>query len=280
MGVILDRGLGVTRDLSKAAAWYRLSAEQGYARAQFNIAVMYAKGEGVPQDLEQAAKWYRLAADQGHAFAQHNLAQMYLKGEGVQQDYKTALRWETSAAESGDLSAQYSLGLMYHYGQIVPADNSIAFKWIASAFSNGYPVKISLPVGWIVGHHAYDRQKGEILEFVRPGESVEDWSELITVQRMPTGCGHATPQATLEHVQSLREDTCPGATKWRLIESSDTSVTFEWQASACGGWTDQHEVSKIIYRPDTRVFLHYVVKQYSMPEQKRSDWLERLNFAG
>ena len=30
--------------------WYRLAADQGYAAAQFNLGVMYAKGQGVPQD--------------------------------------------------------------------------------------------------------------------------------------------------------------------------------------------------------------------------------------
>jgi len=279
MGVLFDNGLGVSRDLSKAAEWYRLSAEQGYAKAQFNLAVMYAKGEGVTRDLKQAASWYRLAAEQGHAFAQHNLAQMYLAGRGVPKDFETAFKLETSAAKSGDPNAQYSLGLMYFDGEIAPADSAIAYEWISKSLSNGYPFFINLPAGWTVGHHAYDPQKGSILEFVRPGESVRDWNELITIQRMPTSWGRATPQATLEDLKSIREETCAGATSWKIIDSSDRNVTFEWQAYPCGGWRHQHEIAKIIYRDDARFFIHYVVKQYSMPDQKRSDWIERLSSA-
>ena len=48
----------------------RLAAEQGYARAQFNLGVMYATGEGVPKDDAKAVKWYRLVAEQGYARAQ------------------------------------------------------------------------------------------------------------------------------------------------------------------------------------------------------------------
>ena len=41
-----------------------------YAKAQFELAVMYHKGEGVAQNDEQAFKWYEKAAQQGLAEAQ------------------------------------------------------------------------------------------------------------------------------------------------------------------------------------------------------------------
>ena len=44
--------------------WYRKAAEQGDAKAQFNLALRYYKGEGVTQDYAEAAKWYRKAAEQ------------------------------------------------------------------------------------------------------------------------------------------------------------------------------------------------------------------------
>ena len=42
-------------------------AEQGYPKAQFNLAYMYKNGQGVLQDYQTAAKWYTLAAEQGYA---------------------------------------------------------------------------------------------------------------------------------------------------------------------------------------------------------------------
>ena len=54
-------------DYATAYALTRPLADEGVARAQFNLGVMYAKGQGVAQDYAEAAKWYRLAADQGHA---------------------------------------------------------------------------------------------------------------------------------------------------------------------------------------------------------------------
>ncbi|MCK5097449.1 MAG: SEL1-like repeat protein, partial [Desulfobacteraceae bacterium] len=45
---------------------YKRAAEQGYAKAQYNLGAMYDKGIGVPQNRNKAAYWYRKAAKQGH----------------------------------------------------------------------------------------------------------------------------------------------------------------------------------------------------------------------
>ena len=52
--------------------WYRLAAEQGYARAQYNLGVMYENGAGVPENDVLAYMWYNLAAAQGNEIAQEN----------------------------------------------------------------------------------------------------------------------------------------------------------------------------------------------------------------
>ena len=65
-------------------------AEQGDAKAQAHLGVMYETGLGVPQDYAEAVKWYRKAAEQGIAKAQYNLGFMYANGRGVSQDHVQA----------------------------------------------------------------------------------------------------------------------------------------------------------------------------------------------
>ncbi len=45
--------------------WYRKAADQGYARAQYNLGNMYCSGQGVPQDYVQAHMWWNLAGVSG-----------------------------------------------------------------------------------------------------------------------------------------------------------------------------------------------------------------------
>ena len=93
-----DQGRGVPQDDAEAVAWYRRAAEQGNARAQYNLGGMYREGRGVPQDDAEAVAWYRRAAEQGHARAQYNLGGMYREGRGVPQDDVEAHMWLTIAA--------------------------------------------------------------------------------------------------------------------------------------------------------------------------------------
>lgn len=98
LGLMYFLGRGVPQDDLAAARWFRLAADQGDAPAQFNLGVMYAEGRGVPQEYAEAVKRYRLAADRGHAQAQYNLALSYANGEGVSQDYVSAHMWFNLAA--------------------------------------------------------------------------------------------------------------------------------------------------------------------------------------
>jgi TPR repeat protein len=54
-------GMGVALDYSQAAKWVRRAAEQGYARAQTDLAFLYEHGKGVPLDYVSAYTWYKLA---------------------------------------------------------------------------------------------------------------------------------------------------------------------------------------------------------------------------
>ena len=50
------------RNYAKAIRWYRLAADQGDARAQFNLGVSYAEGQGVEKDYVSSYMWFNLAA--------------------------------------------------------------------------------------------------------------------------------------------------------------------------------------------------------------------------
>ncbi len=85
-------------DYAAALKIWRPLADQGEARAQFNLGTLYDEGHGVPRDAAQAVTWYRRAADRGEPHAQYNLAAMYDDGLGVKQDRVQALKWLTIAA--------------------------------------------------------------------------------------------------------------------------------------------------------------------------------------
>ena len=63
-------GGGIPRDVAKAADWFRDAAEQGHARAQYNLGLAYGNGEGVPQNWWKASFWLFIAAENGQKEAE------------------------------------------------------------------------------------------------------------------------------------------------------------------------------------------------------------------
>ena len=63
----LGQNLFAAGDYTGALEAWRPLAEAGDTRAQYSLGVIYEKGLGVGKDIAKAAEWYRKAADQGYA---------------------------------------------------------------------------------------------------------------------------------------------------------------------------------------------------------------------
>jgi TPR repeat protein len=122
-------GKDVPRDYKEAVYWYRRAAEQGFAGAQNNLAVMYEQGLGVPKDESEAVKWYRKAAEGQNAKAQHSLGVMYRDGRGIPHDLGEAAKWISRAAEQSHHSAFRDMGEIYWKGLGVSQNNIRAYMW-------------------------------------------------------------------------------------------------------------------------------------------------------
>ena len=66
LGYAYSLGEGVEKDKAEAIRWYRLAADRGYAKAQYNLGCAHWNGEGVEEDKAEAIKWFRRAAQQGY----------------------------------------------------------------------------------------------------------------------------------------------------------------------------------------------------------------------
>jgi len=126
------------KSYTEAAKWYRMSAEQGYAEAQYELGEMYYAGEGVEKNYSEALKWIRKSADQGNANAQNTMGHMYYLGDGVTENFSEAVKWYRKSAEQGNKYAQYNLGKMYESGDGVTLDYEKAVEWYQKAAKNGH----------------------------------------------------------------------------------------------------------------------------------------------
>jgi TPR repeat protein len=117
-------------DIPAGVEWLRNAADQGCARAQFNLAQQYACGNGEPRTAaETPAALIRKSAEAGWLEAQFALAERYRTGLGLQQDYLEAIRWYRRAADNSQESqphtskARLVLSLVTPAGELSRQDN-------------------------------------------------------------------------------------------------------------------------------------------------------------
>lgn len=93
-------------DPSAGVTWLTRAAQNGFAPAQYDLAVLYERGAGgQARNIENAGQLYTLAANQGHGPSTLALARLLNEGLGVKADPAKAWAIATLAAERGEKDA-------------------------------------------------------------------------------------------------------------------------------------------------------------------------------
>ena len=177
LGELYANGLGVPRDDSKAADWYKLAAARGDRNAMFALAMFALAGRAGPRDREQSAKWLAAAAKLGHpdgrlrsgaalyrgpvvpagfqaappnccarpptpAARRRNTrsARFYKDGRGVPKDMHEAVRLWALAALADDTDAEVEYAIALYNGDGVARNEDAAAAIFFKAAKQGSPI--------------------------------------------------------------------------------------------------------------------------------------------
>lgn len=97
-GTLLALGHGVPQDRALALAWFGRAADLGNAKATNFVGSFHEDGWVVPRDMKEAARCYRIAAEGGDFRGQFNHARMLANAGNVAD----ALPWLERAAAGGN----------------------------------------------------------------------------------------------------------------------------------------------------------------------------------
>ncbi|XP_029020348.1 death ligand signal enhancer isoform X2 [Betta splendens] len=114
---------------------FLVAAQQGYSKAQFNVAVCYEKGRGVGKDKDKALHYYWQAAVGGHRQAQYRYAKLLLtsRGHTSLDELNTVINLLEQAAAAGITKAQLCLASVYSQGLVMDENKSIQYLEMAAA---------------------------------------------------------------------------------------------------------------------------------------------------
>ncbi len=119
-------------EFESAIPWFRRSAEQGYAPAEYMYGGIFREGRW--KNPQQLVYWWTKAAEQGDINAQLWLGELYEQGrDGIERNYPEAFKWLSIVGKRGQPDAQVTLGQMYEDGEGVPQDYGLAAAWYRQA---------------------------------------------------------------------------------------------------------------------------------------------------
>ena len=119
----------------EVAKQIKLAAENGDAKAQTALGLMFKEGRNIRQDTAEALKWFRLAAESGDVEALYQLGEEYKRGRNGTE----AMQYFKLAAAQGHTWAMCEIGMLYRYGGSdgVKKSELEAEKWYRLAAENG-----------------------------------------------------------------------------------------------------------------------------------------------
>jgi hypothetical protein len=115
-------------------------------------------------------------------------------------------------------------------------------------------------------------------EYVLPGETVDNWTELVTVQSMPGYQERTTAEGTALEFKEKILKGCPKAT-FTVLQEGKTDFTVEWQTTGCKGWDNQYEISRFITGKTAMYRVVYTNRKLPIPEDKRRQWIDLIGKA-
>jgi hypothetical protein len=128
---------------------------------------------------------------------------------------------------------------------------------------------------WDVGYTSGNEVQ-RINEFVRPGQTVENWTDLVTVQTLNRAAHLVSVD---DQIAAYRKDLaarCPGSTVVVIRQTPD-SVLYEAQVVNCAQGADEHLLARVLEGSSNRFVVQYSVRgAVTMTPERRTEWMEKL----
>ncbi|SMX48337.1 tetratricopeptide repeat protein [Maliponia aquimaris] len=133
-----DGGQGIAYDPAAGLMWYQRAADQGFARAVFNMALFWQNdhaGHGL--DYARARALAEQAVAMGYPEAWNILGDLHHHGRGVPEDKAEALAMYRKGADAGTFNGLREVGYAYYHGHGVTPDVDLARLYLERAVAAG-----------------------------------------------------------------------------------------------------------------------------------------------
>jgi TPR repeat protein len=137
MGEMYNFGEGVAQDQAAAEHWYEKGAKLHNSLSSYRLGVLLSTPLDHPRNIERAAALFRESADAGFIPAKHSLGLLILNHPELGFPSDEALTNLTQAAAAGTWKSQIVLGVLARDGKSVAKDDRTAYFHFRIAAQQG-----------------------------------------------------------------------------------------------------------------------------------------------
>lgn len=131
--------------------------------------------------------------------------------------------------------------------------------------------------GWRCNYRVNNRIVSSA-EYVLPGEQIQNWSELVNIQRLHGQAKRGPLKQVVEGMMASLEKSNPDR-EFHILDEKPASILFEWKTGGNENSAAQHEIVRMFSGPTDVYRIAHVKKVPSIPEEERNKWIAILSAA-
>lgn len=162
-------------------------------------------------------------------------------------------------------------GFLFKNGELVSKINPLQMQHLRTVDAVGPIPKDDRE--WKKGHSAV-KDNQTVIEWVPPGETVQNWSELITLHTIHKSSRNLSPEIMAETIKEEFKKTCADVTQ-NIISSTNTNVLFERTTTSCAPARDEFSIIKIVKGFRTSSLITYASTS-PLSKTERKKWIKHV----
>lgn len=133
---------------------------------------------------------------------------------------------------------------------------------------------------WALGYSAVDGLSG-IMEYVLEGETVRDWTELVSAQTFVFRSFNGDVPELKKWAAETRKalDKGIGTLEFKVLETGKNDLIYEWQLTGSAEAGDQYELARAITGEQGMHLVRYTTKKLPVSTADRKKWRKLLKGA-
>ena len=129
---------------------------------------------------------------------------------------------------------------------------------------------------WSVGHETGNAVL-RVVEFVRPGETIDNWTELVTVQTFNKAVDIGSVENQVAEFRRNLTARCSEATLEPIPEHA-ADLLYESRVTNCKVGDDEYNLTRIVEGRANRFIVQYAVRRTkTMTPERRAEWIPKLS---